>query len=392
MNSTSVINNPFILNYVSSYLTPTDNQKFDNAIKPLTKSYSQTQILIRGQVQSGKTAKIMEYIKEQQNPKLPVILHIQNSLSMLSQYEKTLKANNIKFHSISNQNYRSILSFLKYDFSSTNQPYVMLLMSNVYRKSIINDVIQITGLKKYTLIIDESDLYFKELRYDKLYTKANTVIHVTATPYLKDYRNYFDRVIEVIPNSNYVGLSQVKTKFYEHVELDKYNDTCLKIIKEDFLQEFIGMMLINIHHTINDMHKLACLLMNKLYVYDIPIILLSTESKLYYDNKISYIKNCSVSKIITMFENYPNVILIAHRLASRGINYSNLSYTRSITHQITTFGTSKTSFLQKSRIFGNKHIDHPDSTMYIFNSSQDEYDSLVLSTEKLDNSKLLKSK
>jgi hypothetical protein len=138
------------------------------------------------------------------------------------------------------------------------------------------------------------------------------------------------------------------------------------------------------------MNKLACLLMDKLYIYDIPIIVLSTESKLYYDNKITHIKHKSVSKIITMFESHSNIILIAHRLASRGINYSNLDYTRSITHQITTFGNSKTSFLQKARIFGNKHIDHPNSTMYIFNSNKDKYDSLVINTTNLDNSIFLK--
>lgn len=390
MNSNSVLNNPVLLNYISSYLNVNDNQKLDNYIKPLTHNKTQTKILIRGQIQSGKTYKIIEYIKETHNCKLPIILYIQNSLSMLSQYEKSLKDNQIKYHSVSNLNFNSIISFLKYDFNSINKPYVILLMSNVYRKSILKEIIQLTGLKKYAFIIDESDLYFKELRHENIYTQAQTIIHVTATPYLKDYKNYFDQVIEVVPKHNYVGLTKVDTKFYESVEFQDYDTTCLQIIKNDFLKELIGIMLINIHNTIEHMNKLACLLMDKLYIYDIPIIVLSTESKLYYDNKITHIKHKSVSKIITMFESHSNIILIAHRLASRGINYSNLDYTRSITHQITTFGNSKTSFLQKARIFGNKHIDHPNSTMYIFNSNKDKYDSLVINTTNLDNSIFLK--
>ena len=55
------------------------------------------QILIYGQVQSGKTAKIMEYIKKS-NIRIKILM-IQNSLSMLSQYERSLNTNKIKFYS-----------------------------------------------------------------------------------------------------------------------------------------------------------------------------------------------------------------------------------------------------------------------------------------------------
>ena len=60
------------------------------------------QILIYGQVQSGKTAKIMEYIK---NADVKTkILMIQNSLSMLTQYERALSSNKIEYRSVSNSN------------------------------------------------------------------------------------------------------------------------------------------------------------------------------------------------------------------------------------------------------------------------------------------------
>ena len=43
--------------------------------------------------------------------------------------------------------------------------------------------------------MDESDLYIKQIKHKSLYEKANECVHVTATPFLQMYNNYFDNVI-----------------------------------------------------------------------------------------------------------------------------------------------------------------------------------------------------
>lgn len=387
MNLNTITNIPTLFNRISSYLTHNENDIFNNVIN----QHHQTKILIQGQVQSGKTAKIIEYIKQQHKYNLPFILHIQNSLTMLHQCENALRTNKIKFHSVSNPNYINITQFLRHhqynwklkDSEGNHTPYVILLMSNVYRKAILNNAIRATGLKRYQLIIDESDLYFDELRYGKLYKNAHTVIHVTATPYLRAYNNYFHKIIHVQPKPNYLSISRVKTHCF-NINPNDYNNKCLQIIERDFVNQLTGMMLINIYSTIDKMTQLAKFLMKHLKPYDIPVVLLSTESKLFYENSISTIKESFVPKIIDKFQDHSNIILIAHRFASRGINYVSSDYSCELSHQITTF-TSKTSLIQKCRILGNKNsLNNGNSknikvnhSLYILNYSETEFSKFV---------------
>lgn len=378
-------NNPSILNIVNSYLSTNDAIAFNNAIKT---THVQQKILIRGQIQSGKTGRIIQYIKETINNKLPTILCIQNSLSMLSQYEKALKSHNIHHHAVNSPNYDDILEELE-SKPYNSKPYVILMINNVYRKNIMNSIVEESKLTRYSCIIDESDMCYDEFRYTKLYKNAQTVIHVTATPYLRAYNNYFNQVIDVNISPNYVGIKDVEPKFIEENESGNYNDSITKIVKEDFANLHTSMMLINVYSTVDKMHKLASHLMGELEsaFVPIPVIVISTDSYVYHNKKQTPIKSKLVSNIITEFNNYPNVILIAHRLANRGINYVNNDYSRSLTHQITTFTGTKTAFLQKCRLFGNKTFHKKRTHLYIIGCNETKYaktiEKLHVPVEKL---------
>jgi hypothetical protein len=84
----------------------------------------------------------------------------------------------------------------------------------------------------------------------------------------------------------------------------------------------------------------------------VPIVLLTSEKLLYFQNKIKNIKEKTISKIIDSLKEHKHIIFIANRLSNRGLSYVSSDYTIHLTHQITKVKTSVSSFLQSLRILG----------------------------------------
>ena len=123
-NATKVFQSRYILTQIFNFLG-------DDDIRETFLPTLNRQILIYGQVQSGKTSKIMEYMK---NTKVTTkILLIQNSLSMLAQYERALSENKIAFSTISNPNINSTISKMRL----MDKNMVLLVMNNNYRREIL---------------------------------------------------------------------------------------------------------------------------------------------------------------------------------------------------------------------------------------------------------------
>jgi hypothetical protein len=163
----------------------------------------QRKVLIYGQVQSGKTARIMQYIK--QSSISVKLLFIQNSLSMLSQYNIALKQNNIKCFIVSRPNMGLILQHLM----SPTRDVVFIIMNNSYRRSIIELILAHRKIQDYLMIMDESDLYHDSISKSQLYKNASECVHVTATPFTKEYKKYFDEVIVIKPKDEYIGFDKM---------------------------------------------------------------------------------------------------------------------------------------------------------------------------------------
>jgi hypothetical protein len=337
---------------------------------------SNKQILIYGQVQSGKTAKIMEYIKKCTNQ--ISILMIQNSLSMLSQYERALRANNIKFCSISSNEIYLAVWFIKRYTSNL----VLLVMNNAHRRDALDKVLHKTKISNYSLIMDESDLYYKNMRYTSIYKKASECVHVTATPFSTGYNAYFDEVIIIPPKKEYISFKKLDIKFIPEVE-NEYKTT-LDIIRNDFLKKKQGIMLITIHNRVANMVSACHALSKQLLLIEVPIVMLSCKNTLYFNKKIKELPKMSISEIISGLDKHQHIIFIANRLASRGINYSDLTYTRHLTHQIIKHNDSKTNFIQRCRILGNKGDVKDKLKLYCFNCSENYFQDVIQKIDKLE--------
>lgn len=337
------------------------------------------QILIYGQVQSGKTSKIMEYIKKS-NVNITILV-IQNSLSMLFQYEKTLSQNGIKFYSVSQNNVWIIKNYLR---MNSTKNVVLIVMNNVYRKNALDELFSGNRIKQYTLIMDESDLYFDKIKDTRLYKNASECIHVTATPFIKEYKGYFDDVVIISPKKEYVSLRKLDIKYIPNVDCEF--KTTINIINNDFLKSDEGIMLINIHNRISDMKIMCNYLRTRPTLLEVPIVLLSSSNILYFNGMTRELNKMSVSKIISGLEEHDHIIFIANRLSARGINYSNLSYTRHLTHQIIRqTGNSKTNFIQKCRILGNKEGLKDKLKLYCLDCDEDYMDELLEEVENVPN-------
>ena len=120
---------------------------------------------------------------------------------------------------------------------------------------------------------------------------------------------------------------------------------------------------------------------------------ISSKITLYVGNTISSLGRKTVSKVITNLDDYNNIILIAHRLSNRGINYVNTNYSRYLTHQISIVGKSVSNFIQRCRILGNKpHGTKEKFYLTCINSSKEEYDKIVNKVDSFDYTKFLQSK
>ena len=354
MQYSSVIKNHYLFSYIVSFLS-------DKNLKQLAKGplgylihefvVPTSHTLIYGQVQSGKTAKIIEYVKNYRSD-VPKILVMQNSLSMLKQYTMCLKANNISYKVINKSSAKEELG----------QEKVLLTMNNKFRMSALSKYIDKNKYKfnNFNMILDESDQYLKNMSKNIIFNKAKHVLHVTATPFkyqtnLK-YKSKFevDEVIMLKPkNDSYLGINDVKIieKILPLPTTDSniLNEIC-NIINLDFNLKSEGIMLLTCFRFVSVMRSSALSL--SLRYTRIPIIVLSTKTTVYLGGLTGVIKDNNVKNIFDKFKKYSHVIIIANRLSNRGINYTDSTYTRHITHQVLLASSNYTSFLQKCRIFG----------------------------------------
>lgn len=354
MQYSSVIKNHYLFSYIVSFLS-------DKNLKQLAKGplgylihefvVPTSHTLIYGQVQSGKTAKIIEYVKNYRSD-VPKILVMQNSLSMLKQYTMCLKANNISYKVINKSSAKEELG----------QEKVLLTMNNKFRMSALSKYIDKNKYKfnKFNMILDESDQYLKNMSKNIIFNKAKHVLHVTATPFkyqtnLKYKRKFeVDEVIMLKPkNDSYLGINDVKIieKILPLPTTDSniLNEIC-NIINFDFNLKSEGIMLLTCFRFVSVMRSSALSL--SLRYTRIPIIVLSTKTTVYLGGLTGVIKDNNVKNIFDKFKKYSHVIIIANRLSNRGINYTDSTYTRHITHQVLLASSNYTSFLQKCRIFG----------------------------------------
>jgi hypothetical protein len=336
--------------------------------------YPRTDTLLYGQVQSGKTGKIIKYIKEYQ-PQLIKIIVIQNSLSMLSQYTKAFKLNMIRTQVITSKNIESCI-----DLARLRKIDIIVVMHNKFRMFAVDTFAEQLKTTNYNLILDESDQYFASIRNSKLYTHAFNTLHVTATPFaynreIKRGTFRFTKLISLVSKTNYVGMNNITiTPIFN---LDKLENTT-RIIQEDFITKTHGFMLINWTTTINDMKHTASFISDR--HPNIPVVVISNKLYVYHNNtcKITNPTKVDVQKLVDKFDTNSHIIFIANRYSNRGINYTNSTYTRSITHQVSVLNGNATSFVQKCRIFGNK-------------SDTDYVPNLFVMTKSIDNIECIKT-
>jgi hypothetical protein len=126
----------------------------------------------------------------------------------------------------------------------------------------------------------------------------------------------------------------------------------MNIIKNDFAPIEKGMMLINWASKVENMLYTANHISN---IYqDIPVIVLSTITRTYFNKQVKTCKVKNIQKFIDEFNGFNKVIIIANRYSNRGINYTNSDYSRFITHQVSFESNNYTNFIQKCRLLGNR--------------------------------------
>lgn len=302
--------------------------------------------LVYGEVQSGKTRKIMEYVQRYRRD-LPKIVVIQNNLFMLNQYIKSLEQSRISYKVLSNTS-------CKHEY---NQEQVLLIINNKFRMSAMGKYMSTNkySLKSYCLVLDEADQYIKKIQNSVIYKNAINVLHVTATPFRYKRILDFDSVVKLKPNRNYIGINDIciketfVDKFPEASYVQRLRDRICAIIDDDFMKRPEGVMLINCFRFVVEMKHEARRL-SETYA-DTTVIVLSSNIHLFLNGEdYSTRKNTNLQ---TLFDGLKGrVILIANRLSNRGVNYTNSDYTKYITHQISMATSNHTSFIQKCRIFG----------------------------------------
>jgi hypothetical protein len=292
------------------------------------KFYRKNISLVYGQVQSGKTSMIIKLI---QQSNLQCVLIIQNSLLVLQQYIQRFSTNHISFQTVNDTRFHA---------------KVIIIMNNStqYQKFF--------GFERpmFSLFMDESDLTYD----NPLVPFATNQVHITATPF--NYQPIFDQIIRIQPSNHYYGIERVQLlpKTYK----DTFTDY-LPII-HDFTSNSGGILLINEFSLINHMNKAAFDLSN---ICDLHIIVLSTVKKHYFKAMSTTIHLDNIQDIIDSLP-YKHIIIIANRMANRGLSFTSSDFKRHITHQVFGNFINITCFLQKSRIFGVYH-DSPNLKIFL---------------------------
>ena len=288
-------------------------------------------ILIYGQVQSGKTAAIMDVLENPVYTGITKIIIIQNTILVLNQYKERLANANIDHQIVQ----------LK---STTYTSDVIVLMNNGHRyKHYLNSVK--TNPEKYIVLMDEADAY-----KNGTHPLAEGAIHeyyVTATPLHENYKAaYFNHIQRVDEHQNYQGLRNVAITYQDNNDEQQaiakfYADT----------QDTSGIMLINTFSYVKVMRRAA--IKFSLIFPQITFVALNTKRKVYQNGTVRKIKQKSISKIIDTLSDSPHIVFIANRLSLRGLSYTSGNYARHLTHQFSDLKRkSDTNRLQRMRIFG----------------------------------------
>lgn len=265
-----------------------------------------------------------------QQSTLPCVLIIQNSLLVLQQYKQRMDTQRISYSTVYQQN---------------PSAKVTILMNNSHQYSK-----HIPPLH-FSLIMDESDL----TRHNPLLPLSTNQFHVTATPFR--YKPIFDRIIRITPPEDYYGIEKVN---YLNKPYDECGTTDYVPIVDDFTANDGGILLISEFNFVSEMHSQAGILSLK---FDLPILVLSTQKKIYRRGKSNMVSENNISKIIDSIPS-KHIIVIANRMANRGLSFTSTDFRTHITHQVFGKWHSITSFLQKSRIFG-VYKDQPNLKAYV---------------------------
>lgn len=314
-----------------------------------------THSLMYGQVQSGKTRKIMDHVQDYY-PRIPKILVMQNSVVMLNQYIKALEHRNIS--------YRVIRSNMDTEYKGE---HVLLTIHNKHRIKALSNFIN-TNLfpRGFHLVLDESDQYLRSIQKQAMYQRAKHVMHVTATPFKYKKPNEIDQLIVLNPSDNYVGVHDVTmvevplTNGPHHVLHEIIPQHMTKIIQTDFALKPDGIMLITCFNRVVLMKSTALSL--SIAHPTMCVIVISSNTYTYLNGAMSQRKIRNMQQLFDSVATHTHVILIANRLSNRGVNYTDSTYSRNISHQISMANTNYTSFIQKCRIFGtrtNIHAEKP---------------------------------
>lgn len=285
--------------------------------------------LIYGEIQSGKTAKIIDEVRR---AKLPVLLVIQNSQLVRKQYELRFREAGVPLQVI-----------CKSTTALTER--VVVLMNN---KNQLAKYMALNPPKTYAILLDESDL----TQFHPLCANASVEIHVTATPFR--YKPHtFDEVQFVEKHPDYCGLDKVQLK-----PISKEIDY-LAIVNE--FRTSRGILLMNTFTRVEQMRTVAMHISSAHPT--VPVLLLTTEKGVYKNRVFTRLRGNRLDRILDQYTEESHVIIIANKMATRGISFCNSAHTTHITHQVSNPNTI-TGFLQKCRILGI-YPDRPQLTLYI---------------------------
>lgn len=336
-------------------------------IEPEVYNYIQYfgKILIHGKVQSGKTAAIIDVIQNPVYAKFKKILIIQNTLLVLNQYVSRLKSIGIDYQVVDNKT-RAITAD------------VVILMNNKYRREQYEKIQK--KPEKFIVIMDECDVYYTHA----LCEHASCEYYVTATPYIAKYVNYFDRVIELVPEEDYHGFDNIHI---EYLPTFHSSDIVIKTFIENTSE---GLLLMNDLTKVDKM-QIRCRRLSRIFK-GVPFICLNSRKRLFMNGQESILRKRSISHIIDMFKTYPHIVIVANRLSLRGLSYTSSDYTRHITHQYSNYKNtdrrSLTNYIQKMRIFG-KYKDSPTLTFMISEVHENVVNKMIKISNKSIQSKEL---
>lgn len=306
-----------------------------NVLSIITSFLGKRRDLVYGQVQSGKTAHILNICR---SSVLPTILVLQNSLLQLQQCcQRFLDAGHP---------FQVIDSTTEYLIASAHKTTIVI--NNKMRLDRLEALwFDTPGLSCYTVIIDEADASAERLCARPLIMRADREVHVTATPFLRFYHSYFHSVEVLTAPKGYVGLANVRRAVatYANTGLAGHAATIA-----DFMLDG-GMLLVVTRRVWQaDIVDTARQLSLELHV---PCISLATDRVLFEGGRLKKrFSTCALSTIIDQFQSEPRLVIVAHNLATRGLSFVSSDYTRRLTHQIILADAAVTPLLQRCRLFG----------------------------------------